>query len=449
MKEFSLIFVTMAKLALRNVLRNWRHSAATLLAISCGFTAISLFDGFIKELIRKLDDDVTARYMVGDVIFQVVQTEKERQLSQWKYPMGAREQKFIEQFLAADPAVVTYIKRLNFTGYLNYENSTSFFLAQSFDVPQDAKVRGEKWAFDTIAGLPLHLSQEPSPLLLGSSLAKLIGCSQTASPQDYELKDGSLKPEDRPFSCKNAVINVAAMTENAQNNALDMRVVGIVDGGLRQLDRRLIKMPLAEAQKLLDTDKISIFSVRLKSRDESPAFLERARAALAGGGLSGAIEAISWRNHPVGRFFQGGQDILNVFRNIFMTIIVIIGIMSVSNTMKKSVNERIREIGTLRSIGFFRSHLISMFAFEAIFLSVAACFAGLVLTMIISVIVNHSGITYTAGVTSTPVLLKLLYAPKAWASSAMLLTLLAMLTGLSASFKASHMVIADTLRHVE
>ena len=131
-----------------------------------------------------------------------------------------------------------------------------------------------------------------------------------------------------------------------------------------------------------------------------------------------------------------------------MLIVVAIGVISVSNTMMKSVNERTREIGTLRSLGFLRSQLVFIFSMEGFFLSILACTIGLGLTLVATFIIGELGLTYRAGILSIPITLRIKFAPIAWMVSAVVLTLLATGTAWLCSRRASAMVIADAMRHV-
>src|SRR6188508_2086008 len=97
------INVQMTKLAWRNVIRNWRHSLATILAIASGFMAVSLFDGFIKELQARNSDGYMTRGMLGNVLVQKKGAQDNSSDDQWLYSMDAADQKFLEDFFAKDP----------------------------------------------------------------------------------------------------------------------------------------------------------------------------------------------------------------------------------------------------------------------------------------------------------------------------------------------------------
>lgn len=439
------VYRQMIRLAWRNVLRNWRHSLATMLAIASGFMAVSMFDGFLRDIEDMYFDSYTHRAMMGNLIIQRKDTAKYGFEDPWKYSLGPAEQKFLEDFFGKDPAFVRRVRFLNISGMITSGSNSTIFIATGHDIPDGAEVRGDGWKWNTLAGKPLYLNEKPA-VLLGGAMGTLLDCEMTYKGPSFILPRGNYKPEERPFTCKNPRAILSSTTETAQVNAIDLPIVGIFDGGFRELDKRAIQLSLAEAQRLVDTDKITSVTVELKDASSTPAFIERLSRAAKEAGLD--LDIMPWMDHPISAFMKGGFQILGVFRNLFMTIVVAIGVMSVANTMMKSINERVREIGTLRSLGFLRRHLVFMFSCEGLFLSLLACAGGLVATILASKLVSSLGITYRGGVLSVPVMLRVGYAPMAWVYSTLTLTLLATGTAWFCSRKASRMVVADALRHI-
>jgi putative ABC transport system permease protein len=437
--------VTMAKLAWRNVVRNWRHSLATTLAIASGFMAVCLFDGFIEELKDRNTDGYTTRGMLGQVIVQKRDASKFSSEDQWKYSVDAKEQAFLEAFFAKDPAFLRRVRFLSISGLVSAGSNNPVFIGYGFDVAEGAAVRGERWAWNSVAGKPLHLVKGPA-IELGQSLAHLLDCTSTYTGKPFILEDGNYVAEERPFTCKHPRVMLSATTEASQVNAIELPIVGFIDAGFREADKRAVHISLADAQRLLDTDKLSMVSVQLKDPRETDAFVERINKAAAAAQID--LEITPWDEHALAAYVQGGMEILTVFRNLFMTIVVTIGVMSVANTMMKAVNERIREIGTLRSLGFRRRHLVAMFSCEGLFLSAIACVLGLVGTLFASRVVGHLGLTYRAGILSVPITLKVKDAPESWLVSAVVLTVLATGTAWFCARKAARMVVADAMRHV-
>ncbi len=437
--------IQLTKLAWRNVVRNWRHSLATIMAIASGFMAVSLFDGFIKELNERNTDGYMTRGMLGNVLVVKKGSQENASDDQWLYSMDAKDQKFMEEFFAQDPDFKVRVRFLNMQGLVTSGPHNTVFVGFGYDIKEGAEIRGERWYWNTLAGKPIDMATKPA-IILGMGLGRLIDCEFPYDGPSFMLPDGNYVAEDRPYKCQNDRVTLSATTEAAQVNAIDLPVVGFFDAGFREADKRAAHVSLADAQRLLDTDKITMVAVKLKSDDATNGFVKRMRESAKGEGRD--LQIMPWMEHQVASYVSGGMQIVGVFRNLFMVIVVTIGVMSVANTMMKSVNERIREIGTLRSLGFLRRHLVKMFALEGMFLSLLACAVGLVMTLIMTFVIAHLGLTYRAGILSIPIALHVQLVPAAWLVSAVTLSLLATGTAWFCSRRAAQMVIADAMRHV-
>jgi ABC-type lipoprotein release transport system permease subunit len=74
--------------------------------------------------------------------------------------------------------------------------------------------------------------------------------------------------------------------------------------------------------------------------------------------------------------FQRGLNIVSIVAVLILFFVILIGVV---NTMRMSIRERTREIGTNRAIGMQRSDVRSVFVLEIVFLAVLACSAGILL----------------------------------------------------------------------
>lgn len=439
------IDVQLTKLAWRNVVRNWRHSLATIMAIASGFMAVSLFDGFIKELNERNTDGYMTRGMLGNVLIVKKGAQENSADDQWQYSMDAKDQKFMEGFFARDPDFKVRVRFLSMQGLVTSGAHNTVFAGFGYDIKEGAEIRGQRWYWNTLSGKPIDLAEKPS-ILLGMGLGHLIDCDFPYDGPSFILPDGNYTAQERPYKCQSERVTLSATTEAAQVNAIDLPIVGFFDAGFREADKRALHVSLADAQRLLDTDKITMVAVKLKDDNATDAFVKRMKAAAKGEGVD--LDIMPWMQHQMAAYVSGGMQIVNVFRNLFMVIVVTIGVMSVANTMMKSVNERIREIGTLRSLGFLRRHLVKMFAMEGAFLSLLACGVGLVMTLVMTFVIARLGLTYRAGILSIPIALHVQLVPMAWLVSAITLSLLATGTAWFCSRRAAQMVIADAMRHV-
>ena len=436
----------LAAIGQRNVTRNWRHSLASSLAILSGFAAVSLFDGFLLDLKRVNEEGYSKRGMQGDVLIQRKDAQYKLIEDSFAYSMTKPEQDAVGEILRDDPDFDLAVRMLEVKGMVANGENNAIFIGMAYDVSEGLTMRTNLWGWNTVAGVPFHDAGDQNAILLGTGMGKIMGCEPLVDITRVMKRAGGYIPENRPFECKRPSLQVSASTEAAQVNALDLKVIGIVDGGFREQDKHWMTMPLPVAQKLLDTDKITTLTVRLKNQAHVNAFIARFQAASKAKGLN--LDVIPWQDHAVGSVMRGSMQILNTFRNLFMVIVVTICVLSVTNTMMKSVNERVREIGALRSFGFKRQDISVMFMFEGLFLSLFSCLAGAALTLLLSFMINFSGVTYKAGILSAPIYLTVGLNPLIWLVNMIWLTSLAAGSAWFAAQRAAKMVIAEAMRHV-
>ena len=158
-------------------------------------------------------------------------------------------------------------------------------------------------------------------------------------------------------------------------------------------------------------------------------------------------EAVKWLDHPVAAMSKGGLEVMAVFRALFLGVVAVIAAMSVANSMMKSINERVREIGTLRSFGFRRLDIVLLFSFEGLFLGFASCLAGMLVTSLLAFLLSRAGLSFKAGLLSTPMPLSFSMPFPLWLTTAASLGLITFAASWLVSRRAARMVIADALRY--
>jgi putative ABC transport system permease protein len=200
------------------------------------------------------------------------------------------------------------------------------------------------------------------------------------------------------------------------------------------------------AQKLVDSDKISRFQILLKNEKDIPRFMADMRTKINQTGLK--LDVVKWYDHIVASAGKGGMEILGVFRALFLSIVALIAAMSVANSMMKSINERIREIGSLRSFGFRRRDIILLFSFEGLLLGWFSCLGGMLLSSALALLIRNLGISFKAGILSTPMPVTISMAFSVWFVTAVTLSCITFLASWLVSRRAARMTIADALRYV-
>jgi len=431
------------RLAARNVRRNWRHSLGSLLAVSVGFVALSVFGGYLSHLQREVLDGMAERFMLGSLLVEGAGASQGMATSQLDtVEMGEPEQAFVDQFLAAEGAEVEARARfLLVWGRASTGRAAALFTGWGYDVAGGAGLRG-RHAWDAIAGKPLQLAG-PEAAQLGKGLGALLDCLPGPGPAA-----GAPPPPqgpERPLACRRARVQLVATTADGRVNAVEPTVVGLVDAGRRELDARHLAMPLEQAQRLRDTRNVTFYSVRLRDPARAAALSRKLEAAARDRGL--ALEALPWLEHALGAQAKRGMQLLDAFRGLMALVVVTIAGMAVFTTMVRSVAERTGEIGTLRSLGMLRRQVVALFALEAGLLSGLACAGGLALTLALSVATNRAGLTYQAGLMSEPIPLGIALDPSAWVRAAAFLTAVAVLAALLPARRAVRLRIPDALGH--
>lgn len=413
------------KIALRNVFLHWRQSLAATISLAAGLISLVMFQGYMKDVQRIYQESFRSRMMWGDVVVENQGLRRaEGRAEPWKFAITPAEQQFIKKFADQYSQEIDAFNRfLQISGVVTNGKSTTIFRGYGYDLAEGEKTRGQDWAWNALYGTPL---KEPHTALIGQSLGKILGCVPDKKVQVLNGGTG-YKPEVRPFHCAQKDIQLNISTPEGVLNALDLEVVGIVDALYKDIDDKFIVTSIADAQTLMNTPNLSYITIKLlkegsfidKIVDE---FNKTAQAA----GLEQRM--LRWENHIIGEMYVRTMNLLSIFRNFVVTIIVAIAGLSIFNTMMKLVKERTREIGTLRSIGFLPKQILFIFISEAVVLSFFGGLIGSLIAIIGTMGLNAVGIAYKAGVLVEPVPFQIMISPSLYAFSFIFLSALAAAT---------------------
>lgn len=432
-------------LALRNVARNALRSKASLLSLCAGFVAAGVFQGFVADATETVGANYRDLAMLGEVLVEAPRqgwAMEHQGLAQ----LGVEEQRLIDGFLARDPGRQRVVARFLYVqGVASVGEEAAVFVGAAHDVAEGQALRGERWAWNTPGGVPLHATTEANPVLLGRRLALALGCTVPPGVDPY-LPDGGFKAEPRPMTCESTAVKLQGTAPDGRVTSVDATITGVVEAGLRQLEPRVVEMPLDLGQQVLGAPLVTTYSVSLTDPKDAEAFMADLRAAARDAGVSISVQR--WQDHPFfGDMYRRVHGLLHVIAVLFFAVLALLSGMTVLNTVSRAVLERTREIGTLRALGLTGGQVLRLFALEGFLLAALASGIGLVLTVGIVEVVNALGLRYPAGFATFPVPLKLRFVPAFYLLTAALLGLSSALASLLPARRAAGLSPADALIH--
>ena len=436
----------LAQIAFRNAIKNWRHSLAAIISISAGFLSLVLFQGYITDVNHMYEEGYTHRAMYGHLLIEnpKIQSAEGRAKSE-DFLIPVEEQEKVNQFLKDNAAdVEVSVRFLPATGMVTNGKNSFIFVAMGYDIEAGAKMRAPNWTWETLYGQPLHVANDSQGVVLGQSLGFLLGCVPVKKDTTMVQNSGYV-PENRPFQCQRSSIQVSANTVTGQLNALDLNVVGLIDGGYKDIDEKWMKISLENAQMLLNTNKIRFQSVLLKNESGMDTFVQKFNYFSEAQGLQ--LRAIKWYDHKIGDLYKQTKSLLGIFQIFIITVILTIACLSVLNTVVKSVKERTREIGTLRSIGFTSRQVGFIFSMEAFYLSMMGVAVGASVALATTFVVNQAKILYRAGLLSEPIIFRISYDFNAYLLCTILLGVLSVLASHFAAKSTVRAPVSENLTH--
>ena len=404
------------KLIFLNVLRNGRKSLFTILAIQFGVVSLIVFSGFVTAMYDGMRENMI-RSQLGHIQIYQQGFNQYGNLEPEKYLIQPHELTALKQILAEFDEVELVTPRLNFTGLLTNQNGRSLSVVAEGISPDNEALLSS--AVKLVKGQELF-DEDREGALLGEGLANALNVSLG----DY----------------------LTLLTTNAEGgiDARDVTVNGVISTGTRELDKRIIRVNIEHAQELLFTQGVTRLVVLLKDTHKTERVVDELDKKIKLANLN--LELRSWE-----QLADYYHEVVNLFNGMFQfvqVIVVFIVMLSISNTMMMAVMERTSEIGTIRAIGGTRSEVIKLFLSEAIMIGVIGSLVGVLLAVFIA-----EAITAAKFMMPTPPGSSETYPIRIFITSPILIVnatlgiLIALISSIYPSIKASRMIIVRALRY--
>ena len=442
-------------LAMRNLLRNRRRSLTTLLAMGIGLVAILGFGGYKSNVIYGIETGVTQHS--GHLQIQRMGYFSEGGDNPTSYGI-ANYQRLIDT-IRKDPVLAPMLAVV--TPSLSLGGLAGNFAAGvSRSVMAQGVVVEEHNRMLAWNDYGLKSYSHPLPLVgsgtdgvvIGTGVArKLKLCDALNVPHCFQsasvpATDGAAAPDDiadlsalekgnTPPQQDQTRIEMLASTAHGAPNVASLQVVAAENLGIKAIDDVYLAMHLAQAQKLIyGNQEPKVTAIRIQLFEDE--FMVQ------------SLEVLDFRTlNPL--YGQTAQFMGSMF-GFIATLIAVIVLFMIGNTMSTAVVERTVEIGTLRAIGLRRSGIRNLFLCEGVLLGLIGSVFGVLCALGIASLINNSGLSFTPPGYSYAYLILV----RIWEDTSLLvgsvLGLIAV-TVLSAWWparRASQLMIVDALRHV-
>ena len=464
-------------LAIRNLLRNRRRSASTLIALAIGLTSILLFSGFKSNLGSTM---LTAVVRAGGHL-QV--QHRDYFLfgggNPGAYGISAYEAlvKAIRSDTVLGPMVSVVTPMMRFGGLAgNFEVGISRTVIGTGYVAEDVSLM-RKWNEFSIPVLrpkfplegtapdsaivgvgvarvlqlcaPLQIADCPVPEHAG--LAAKPGAAAAALPADIAALALSENAQQPVAASRGARLELLSSSARGAPNVAALNVVAAEDQVFKELDEVAVLVHLGHAQRLVfgrsPPQATAVMVLLPRTADLQPAMARLQQiVAETSGGSTLAVRSFVELNP----FYAQSEKL---FDFIFGFIFVLIGgivLFTVSNTMNTAVVERTVEIGTLRAIGLRQSGIRRLFLLEGFMLGCAGALIGIVTAVILGEVVNRSGLTWLPPGSSEhlPLQLRVLGDGHIVAGTTLGLIAIATASAWWPAWRAAQLKIVEALRHV-
>jgi len=169
-------------------------------------------------------------------------------------------------------------------------------------------------------------------------------------------------------------------------NAVEAPVVGLFNSVSKEYDDSALRMPLALAQQLVRVNGAQQWLVLLDDTARTDAKL----AELKGVMPAGRFELVPW--YQLSDFYNKTKDLFSSQVNVVQFIILMIIVLSISNTLSMSVMERVSEIGTCMALGLTRARIRRIFMSEGVMLGLVGGGLGVVIGCVLALAISAVGI---------------------------------------------------------
>lgn len=269
------------------------------------------------------------------------------------------------------------------------------------------------------------------------------------------------------------VITISAPTARGVNNTADVKVGAVArDVGLLSAFSAFIEHDTLRQLYGLNATTTGAVHLYLKDPRRAPEVASRLRVAYGDAGLrvmepaaqpywmklmqtvpsedwTGQKIDVTTSDDEMGQFKQFILA-LRVVTGLLVTVLMIVVVIGILNTLAIAVRERTKEIGTLRAIGMQRGKVLWLFVLETALLGLAGTAAGALAAAGIAALLNGAAIALPTAVQVFLAMdtLHVLLDPAAIASYVLVLSLVTTVAAVFPAFRAARLRPITAMHHI-
>jgi len=410
-------------LALRNLARNRRRTALSLAVVASGAAAIVLTAGFVRFSFDGLREAMIHGGL-GHLEVAAAAEVARRGAGTLDRPAdaGVADWRALRDELERLPGVVAVGANLHLMGIAQRDGGGAVSFVGVGVEP--ARERAMGFVTKLRDGAPLP-DADPAPgddaALVAVGLAESLGVGVG----------------DR--------LTLLAARGDGMLNALDVTVAGLYTTGVAELDTRMLKLPLASAARLAESDRASNLLVGLADTGAT----SRAQAAVEAlvAGRVPPLAVTPWTARAP--FYGQVRDLYLGIFNFLGAVVVLLVVLAASNTLVMTVFERMRELGTLRALGTTPGQVAALLAAEALWLGLLGGALGAATGWLGVHAINALGLRMPPPPGAVdPIDLRLAVVPEAMAGAAALMAAVLLVASLVPILRAVRVEVVEALGHV-
>lgn len=345
----------MLKLALRSVFRQKVRTLMTLAAIAFGVVGLVLSGGFVQDVFIQLGEALI-HSQSGHL--QITRAGFFEHGSRTPDDYIISDVAAVKSVISDLDQVADVMSRVYFSGLLNNGKTDLSIIGEGVEPDAETKL-GTYMVIKS--GRQLN-GTDTQGMMLGEGIARSAG----------------LKPGDQ--------VTLLLNTSDGALNTADFVIVGVFQTYSKEFDARAVRIPLAAAQTLLNTDGVNAVVASLKRTPDTGAV----RALLTQRLDPTLFELISWQE--LNDFYAKTVVLYKRQFGVLQLIVLLMVLLSVANSVNMSTFERVGEFGTLRALGNRSGHVFRLILVENTIVGLLGGLLGVALGIVLALVISAIGI---------------------------------------------------------